>query len=169
MTVRRLLVVRHAKSAWPVGVPDRERPLKKRGIRDAPVMGARIGELVGRVDTVVVSPARRAVETWELMSSHVPHGQDVREDARVYDAWGAQMMDVVMGLPDSSVTALLVGHEPGVSELVLTLASMEDRELRSRVGTKFPTCSLAVLRSDRSWGSFRAGCAQLERFTTPRD
>ncbi len=169
MAVRRLVVVRHGKSAWPLGVPDRERPLGKRGLRDAPMMGERIARLVGPLDTVVISPARRATETWQLMEVHLPHGRDVRRDARVYDSWGAQMMDVVRELPDASTTALLLGHEPGVSELVLTLATMADRALRGRVGTKFPTCAVAVLRADRAWASFRPGCADFELFTTPRE
>lgn len=166
--MRRLVVVRHAKSAWPWGVPDRQRPLGPRGHRDAPRMARRLTELVGRVDIAIISPARRSLETWDLMSPHLEHGE-VRRESRVYEAWGSQMIDVVQGLPDEALTVLIMGHEPGVSELVLTLANSRNRELRGRVGTKFPTCAFAVVRADRPWAAFVPGCADLEAFTTPRD
>lgn len=167
--MRRLVVVRHGKSAWPFGVPDRERPLADRGARDAPRMGGRIGELVGRVDLAIISPARRARETWELLAPALGEVPEVRREPRVYDAWGAELIDVVSELPDAARTVLLMAHEPGVSELVLALAAESDAVLLDRVATKFPTCGVAVLAADRTWAGFVPGCAQLESFLTPRD
>lgn len=166
--VRRLVVVRHGKSAWPSGVPDRERPLGGRGSRDAPRMARSIAGLVGRIDIAVVSPARRARETWQLMAGELVV-DEVRTEPRVYDAWGSQLMAVVTELPPQAATVLVLGHEPGVSELVLTLAGIGDRALRGRVSSKFPTCSVAVLSTGRAWDGFVPGCARLESFTTPRD
>lgn len=166
---RRLLVVRHAKSAWPAGVPDRLRPLGPRGLRDAPRMGQRIRELVGTVDVVVVSPSQRTQETWALINDELGHTGRVVTDPRVYDAWGAHMLDLVRELPADAGTVMILGHEPGVSELVLSLAGSARDDLRDRVATKFPTCALALLRADRAWGEFVPGCAALETFTTPKD
>lgn len=166
---RRLLVVRHAKSAWPAGVPDRLRPLGPRGLRDAPRMGQRIRELVGTVDVVVVSPSQRTQETWALINDELGHTGSVVTDPRVYDAWGAHMLDLVRELPADAGTVMILGHEPGVSELVLSLAGSARDDLRDRVATKFPTCALALLRADRPWGEFVPGCAALETFTTPKD
>lgn len=165
--VRRLVVVRHGKSAWPFGVPDRERPLGRRGTRDAPLMARRIADLVGTLDLAVVSPARRARETWELMAAGLEVGH-VRTEPRVYHSWGTQLLDVVAELPDDAARVLVLGHEPGVSELVLTLADPADRDLRGQVGSKFPTCAAAVLVASRPWDQFAPGCAQLEAFRTPR-
>ena len=166
---RRLLVVRHAKSAWPAGVPDRLRPLGPRGLRDAPRMGQRIRELVGTVDVVVVSPTQRTQETWALINEELAHTGDVVTDPRVYDAWGAHMLDLVRDLPPDAHTVMILGHEPGVSELVLSLAGSSHDRLRDLVATKFPTCAVALLSAARPWADFAPGCAQLETFTTPKD
>jgi phosphohistidine phosphatase len=165
---RRLLVVRHAKSAWPAGVPDRLRPLGPRGLRDAPRMGQRIRELVGAVDVVVVSPTQRTQETWALINEELGHTGPVLTDARVYDAWGAHMLDLVRELPQDAGTVMILGHEPGVSELVLNLAGSARDDLRDRVATKFPTCAVALLRAELAWADFTPGCAALETFTTPK-
>ncbi len=169
VTTRRLLVVRHAKSAWPVGVPDSARPLGPRGLRDAPRMGQRIRDLVGAVDVVVVSPTQRTGETWALMSGPLEATGPVRTDPRIYDAWGANMIDLVRELPDEARTAMILGHEPGVSELVLTLSGSGDQGLRGRVATKFPTCAVALLATQGPWATVRPGCASLEVFTTPKE
>ncbi len=166
---RRLIVVRHAKSAWPPGVPDRARPLGPRGLRDAPVVGRRIRELVGSVDVVMVSPSQRTQQTWALINEELGHTGPVVTDPRIYEAWGAHMIDLVRDLPEDARTAMLLGHEPGVSELVLDLARPANAHLRDRVATKFPTGAMAVLRADRPWSQFIPGCASLESFTTPRD
>ncbi len=132
-------------------------------------MGRRIRELIGSIDIVVVSPTERTGQTWELMGQALGHAGPVVTDARVYHAWGTQMVEVVHGLPSEARTALVLGHEPGVSELVLTLADSTSPHLRRRVATKFPTCAVAVLRTRRQWGDLTPGSAALERFTTPKD
>ena len=161
--------MRHAKSAWPPGVPDRARPLGPRGLRDAPRMGQRIRDLAGTVDVAVVSPTQRTQETWALINQEIGHTGPVITDPRIYDAWGAHMLDLVRELPDDARTVLILGHEPGVSELVLSLADHAHADLRDRVATKFPTCAVALLRADLPWSAFVPGCAALEAFTTPRD
>jgi phosphohistidine phosphatase len=164
---RRLVVVRHAKSAWPVGVPDSARPLGPRGERDAPRMGLRIRELVGTVDVVVISPTRRTEQTWQLMGPALGHTGPVRTDPRIYQGWGSHMIDLVRELPDDVSTAMLLGHEPGVSELVLALAGTGEQ--RDRIAQKFPTCAVAVLGMSLPWSQVDHGCASLELFTTPKD
>jgi phosphohistidine phosphatase len=166
---RQLVVVRHAKSAYPDGVPDVGRPLAERGIADAPRMGARVRELVGPVDVAVVSPAQRTRQTWALLADVLDPVPDVRVDDRIYREWGAGLLDVVRDLPGTAATALLVGHEPGVSELVLRLADHGDRVLRERIDLKFPTCAVAVLTLAGAWPDARPGSAALEAFVTPKD
>ena len=165
----RLLVVRHAKSAWPPGVPDRERPLGPRGQRDAPRMGRRIRELVGTLDLALISPTRRTQQTWELMNGELDHRGPVEIDQRIYDAWGGNMIDLVGQLPEQARTVLVLGHEPGVSELVLSLCGPGNPDLRLRVATKFPTCAVAVLTATAPWAALRPGHAELTAFTTPKD
>jgi phosphohistidine phosphatase len=162
-------MVRHAKSAYPPGVPDVGRPLGERGIADAPRMGARLRELVGTVDVAVVSPAERTQQTWALLAEALEPVPDVRIDDRVYREWGARLLDVVHDLPATAGTALVLGHEPGVSELVLRLADHGNRDLRDRIDLKFPTCSVAVLGLSGTWAQARPGTASLEAFLTPKD
>lgn len=169
VTSSRLLVVRHAKSAWPPGVPDRERPLGPRGQRDAPRMGRRIRELVGTLDLALISPTRRTQQTWELMNGELGHRGPVEIDQRIYDAWGGNMVDLVGQLPAQARTVLVLGHEPGVSELVLRLCGPGNPDLRTRVATKFPTCAVAVLTAAQPWAALRPGHAELQTFTTPKD
>lgn len=166
---RRLLVVRHAKSAWPPGVPDIRRPLGPRGQGDAPRIGARIRELVGSVDVAVVSPAQRTQETWALLAGQLGEVPDVRSDERIYRDWGAGLLEVVADLPEGAGTALVLGHEPGVSELVLGLVGQGDLRLRERIAAKFPTGAVALISLDGAWGGVRPGCAQLDAFVTPKE
>lgn len=168
-TIRRLVVVRHAKSAWPDGVPDRERPLGPRGREDAPRIGRWIAGRFGGPDAVVRSPAVRVAQTWELISAQLPAPGEVVVDGRIYHAWGSELLGVVRSIKATAGTAMLVGHEPGVSQLTLSLADRTNHELRYRLSGKFPTCAVAVLESTLAWEQFGPGCAQLVEFVTPKD
>lgn len=168
-TIRRLVVVRHAKSAWPEGVPDAQRPLGPRGRDDAPRMGRWIAGRFGAPDVVVRSPAVRVAQTWELLATQLPQPGEVLVDGRIYHAWGGELVAVVRALPAAAGTAILVGHEPGVSQLTLSLADRANHELRYRLSGKFPTCAVAVLESQLPWEQFGPGCAQLVEFVTPKD
>jgi len=111
---RQLMILRHAKSAWPDGVPDRKRPLAKRGRRDAPAAGRWLRHHVVRLDAVVCSPAERARQTWALAAAELDQPPAAKFDDRIYRAPPAVLLTVVRELPTSAETALLVGHNPGV-------------------------------------------------------
>ncbi|MFC9343818.1 SixA phosphatase family protein [Streptomyces sp. NPDC057020] len=168
---RRLLVLRHAKSAWPEGVPDRDRPLGPRGLRDAPAVG-RFMAGAGRLpDLVLCSPARRARGTWELAAAELGRAVPTRHDPRLYGADGPELLDVLHGVSDEVGTLLLVGHNPGLEDLVLLLASGAadaDQDLLDRVRTKFPTSAVAVLTWSGAWADLRPGDALLTDLAIPR-
>src|SRR6266508_2923118 len=91
---RTLLVLRHAKSDWPDGVPDAERPLAGRGRREAPLVGRWLRESGHIPDLVVCSPALRARQTWELVAGELGEAgeaPEVRFDERVYDEPASQL------------------------------------------------------------------------------
>lgn len=132
-------------------------------------MGRRIQDLVGQVDVVVRSPTQRTSQTWDLMQPELEHSGPVLVDDRIYHAWGEAMLDVVRALPEDAATAMILGHEPGVSELVLTLAAGTSQDLRGRVSEKFPTCAVAVLRATQPWHRLSHGSADFEAFTTPKE
>lgn len=168
---RQLIVLRHAKSDWPVGVPDKDRPLAKRGRRDAPAAGRWLAEHVGRIDLVVHSDSRRTTETWAAVAADLTAGGGrvgkVKSSGRVYDASVATLLEVLRAVPDDTRTVLLVGHNPGVQELVVTLAGGSGRGA-ALAAAKFPTSGLAVLSVDQPWSGLGAGGARIEEFVVPR-
>ncbi|MEU9117028.1 histidine phosphatase family protein [Streptomyces sp. NPDC048483] len=165
---RRLIVLRHAKSAWPADVDDRDRPLAKRGLRDAPAAGLWLRD-AGRIpDLVLCSPAARTRQTWELAAEQLPMPPPVRHDGRLYGAAAADLLTVVQETPDAVRTVLLVGHSPAVQELVLLLAGEARGDGLERAREKFPTCALAVLARQGTWPEFAPRSAVLTDFEVAR-
>jgi len=156
---RTLVVVRHAKSDWHTGVPDVERPLAPRGLRDAPEVGAWLAANLAGVDLVVCSTATRARQTWSLAGNGLDPAPQVRYEPRVYDATHGELMSIVEELPQDVATTVLVGHNPGLAELV-EVVSGERAELK--------TSTVAVLRWAGSWARVWARRASLVTLATPR-
>ncbi|MFB7357611.1 SixA phosphatase family protein [Streptomyces gardneri] len=165
---RRLVVLRHAKSAWPEGVPDRDRPLGPRGLRDAPAAGRSLAETGVLPDLVLCSPARRARHTWDLAAAELDSPPPVRHDPRLYGADADDLLDVLHGVPDATGTLVLVGHNPGLEDLVLLLAADGVGDALDRVQAKFPTSATAVLTWHGSWPGLRPGGALLTDLVIPR-
>jgi len=165
---RRLVVLRHAKSDWPVGVADPDRPLGRRGRRDASVAGRWIADEVGTPDVVWCSPARRTRETWQLAAEEVGGAPAPRYDERIYEATVADLLAVLRDTPKDARLVVLVGHNPGVQDLVLDLASGGDRDARVLAETKYPTSGLAVLEVSGPWSKVAEGSGALASFVVPR-
>lgn len=164
----RLILLRHAKSAWPLGVADRDRPLAKRGLADAPRFAAFCAVHQIAADAVVISPARRTQETWQLVAQTI--GGAPRVDDRVYAASWWSLLDVVKGFPESVTTAVIVGHNPGLEDLAAQLANpASDKSAWHSLQRKFPTCAAAFLDADVQWSQWGGGCATLSTVWTPRD
>ena len=153
--LRRLVVLRHAKSAWPVGVPDHERPLAPRGHRDAPAAGRALAEADCLPDLAVCSTAVRARQTWELASAQWGTPPPVRHDGRVYAADVPELLDVVRETPGHVRTLLLVGPQPGAGG---TGAGPGRRRPRRHAGRRTDRSS-RPRRSPSSPGTARLGRA----------
>ncbi|MFJ5219415.1 SixA phosphatase family protein [Streptomyces sp. NPDC088354] len=166
----RLILLRHAKSAWPPDVPDHDRPLGARGRRDAPAAGRWLRENKHIPDLVVCSTAVRTRETWELAAEALaPRAQfPVAYDERLYAATARAMLDVLRETPDSVRTLLLVGHNPGIQDLTLRLAGGAGSDALLRAADKFPTSALAVLTSAAPWSALTSDEAHLDDFAIPR-
>jgi phosphohistidine phosphatase len=156
---RHLVILRHAKSAWPDGTPDRQRPLNERGRRDAAAAGRWLRDNVGRLDVVVCSPARRARQTWELAAAELPDPPAPRFDEDVYGASPSSLLTLIAALPDDAAAGLLIGHNPALQDLV-ALLSGQQREMK--------TSSVAVLAWRGGWADGAAGTALLREHATPR-
>ncbi|WP_432136869.1 MULTISPECIES: SixA phosphatase family protein [unclassified Streptomyces] len=167
--LRRLVILRHAKSAWPEGTPDHGRPLAPRGRRDAPAAGRALAEADCLPDLALCSTALRARRTWELTSAQWGTPPPVRYDERLYAADAPDLLDVLHETPPEVRTLLLVGHNPGLTDLVLTLAGDGLGDTLDTVRTKFPTSALAVLSwYGPTWRTLVPGAALLTSVTVPR-
>jgi phosphohistidine phosphatase len=165
---RRLVLLRHAKSDWP-DVADHDRPLAKRGRRDAPVVGRWLGKTGYVPDAVVCSTALRARETWELalggLLAAVPGAAPaVRHEPRVYDASVLGLLMLIREFPPEWRTALMVGHNPGIAELTAGLADPPPDPPAA-----FPTAAVAVLALPGPWSDAASGEAKLLVFAIPAD
>ena len=167
--LRRLVVLRHAKSAWPEGVPDHQRPLAPRGRRDAPAAGTALAETDSLPDLALCSTAVRARQTWELASAEWGTPPPVRYEPRLYAADVPELLDAVHQVPPEVETLLLIGHNPGLEDLVLDLAGDSLDDALDEVRVKFPTSAIAVLAWHGStWRDLAPGTALLTGVTVPR-
>ncbi|MFE1602248.1 SixA phosphatase family protein [Methylobacterium sp. ID0610] len=166
--MRRLILLRHAKSDWPAGMADSDRPLAARGRAAAPRMAAYLAEEGLRPDRVLVSPARRTQETWALVRPSLPEAAEERVP-QIYEASASRLLDVVRSVDDGVATLMLVGHNPGLQDLGQLLLSDADRDGLRALSKKFPTAGLAVIDLDAAeWSKAGPGTGTLERFVTPK-
>lgn len=161
--VRTLILLRHAKSDYPIGVPDHDRPLSPRGRKDAPAAGAWLTQHCPPIDRALVSSAVRAQQTWDLAS--VPC--DTVTEPRIYEAAATVLVNLVVDLPDDLQTVVFVGHNPGLEDLAHALTRGGDAAARQRLALKYPTSGVAVLQCDGTWLDLAAG-ADLVDFAVPR-
>jgi len=169
---RQLIVLRHAKAAWP-DVEDRLRPLAERGRRDAPAAGRWLRETEGRpdslrIDRVVCSPARRTRETWELAAAELDDPPTPVYDGRLYAATTSTLLSVVRETPGHVRGLLLIGHNPGMQHLTLTLAHESSGEPLAQVREKYPTSGIALFDVEVEWSALLPGRARLTEFAVPR-
>jgi phosphohistidine phosphatase len=167
--MRRLMLLRHAKSDWSAaGQRDSDRPLNPRGREAALLMGKYLARHHLIPDLVLVSTARRAAETWDSVAKAL---RDVkaRTEARLYENPAARIVDVLREMPAEAHSALLIGHNPAMEELADMLIATGATEERERLGEKFPTAALAVIDFPiDSWTELHARSGRLDRFVAPR-
>ena len=140
--MKRLVVLRHAKSDWTQPVSDRQRPITSRGARQAGEAGEWLAAQPWQIDLALVSPAVRASSAWELAAAHLDAVPTQRvEDAYTFD--GDALLALVRRQPADLTTIVVVSHNPAVEELVEALTGR---------WVLMKTSSLAVVELD-SWQS----------------
>jgi len=167
--MRRLMLLRHAKTerAEP-GERDRDRKLTNRGRADAPTVGAYMARHGLIPDLALVSPARRAEETWTLVAAAFAKAPRVVIDERIYNA-NPEKLITVIGESRRARSLLLVGHNPSLHDLAVALIASGDVEARERVSEKLPTSALVVIDLPlNDWSLIHLHAGRLERFVTPR-
>jgi phosphohistidine phosphatase len=159
---RLLLLLRHAKSSWDdPGLADHDRPLAPRGRKAAKRIRQHLRRQQMPVSLVLCSSARRARQTLDLVAP----GGHVEIESELYGASAGELLERLRRVPDDADTVMLVGHNPAIQDLLVSLVD-EPGDLAVR---KFPTGALATLAVSGPWHSLQAGQAALRALVTPRE
>jgi phosphohistidine phosphatase len=163
------MLLRHAKTerAEP-GERDRDRKLTKRGRADASAIGAYMARHGLVPDVALVSPAKRAQETWALLAPAFAKAPKLINEERIYNAATEALIDVI-GAARGAHCLLMVGHNPGLHDVAVQLIASGDVEARERVAEKLPTSGLVVIDlAFDDWSKLHRHAGRLERFVTPK-
>lgn len=167
---KQLVIMRHAKSDWPAGVDDFDRPLLPRGHREATLAGEWLREHDLVPDVILCSSATRTQQTCAGVLSELGDGAPAPElhDA-LYAASPLRMLAVINHVPDSARCVLVISHMPGVQELVDHLASTDsDEEAELDATSRYPTSAFTVLEIEKPWAELDGQDARVTRFVVPR-
>ncbi|MBH0113519.1 histidine phosphatase family protein [Novosphingobium sp. YJ-S2-02] len=165
-------IFRHAKSDWnDARLRDFDRPLNARGRKGAAVMGLHIRDNAVGWKRVLASPAVRVTQTLELACEAAGETPPITWDRRIYLANSATLIDVLREQPDDAGSIIMVGHNPGLEDLIFDLVPDDGTSpLRDIVEEKLPTAAYAVLELDIDhWADLREGCARITHLVRPRD
>ena len=162
--MRRLLVIRHGAAAGKsAGSDDRDRPLTPDGRRAVEALGHRLKSDGVRPDHVLCSPARRARETLDELAGALDPLPPADFDDALYLADTTTLLDRLRAVPGEARCVLLIGHNPGLEELVRGLANPASAAVRSGL----PAAGLAIFEIFGSWPALTQSSARLAAFLAP--
>ncbi len=116
--MKTLMIVRHAKSSWEQSLGDFDRPLNDRGFNSAPTMGQRLKAKAILPDLILSSPALRALTTARLIAQEIDYAEsDIETNLKIYEATTQDLVDIVRSLDDAHQFVMMVGHNPGFTDL----------------------------------------------------
>jgi phosphohistidine phosphatase len=161
--VKRLSILRHAKSDWgDPGLDDFDRPLNDRGWKAARRMGRELKERGIGFDLIIASPAARVRETLDGVTEKLKLNVEIRHDERMYGASEATLLAIIRELPESAHLPLLVGHNPGLEQLVAALTH--------GVAHKFPTAAFARIDLPaKRWADVEPGSGEIAELILPKE
>ncbi|HEY5667278.1 MAG TPA: histidine phosphatase family protein [Gammaproteobacteria bacterium] len=163
--MKQLTLLRHAKSSWDDSrLADQDRPLARRGLRDAPRMGERLAKRGLRPDLMLTSSATRARETAELVNAQLNDAPiALRIEPKIYLATPGELLAVIASVEDAVGSLVVIGHNPGFTQLANML--LPDLELLN-----LPTAGVVCIECDiPSWGEIDAGSRRLEFYDFPKN
>lgn len=137
--MKKLLLIRHAKSSWKQAeTADFDRPLNKRGLQDAPMMGKRLAANRAAPDLLLSSPANRAISTAIKLAEALQYSEaKIQIEPKIYEASTKDLLQIIQNLPDTVQDVILVGHNPAISML--------SSRLNGGITHDMPTCGVAQL------------------------
>ncbi len=169
--MKRLLLLRHAKSAWDdSSLADIDRPLAPRGRANAARIGRELAARRWLPETVLVSPAQRTRETWQLVASELTAPPPPVFFSDLYMASAEKLLLRLRQAPKKTATLLMIGHNPAMEDLARRLAGKDSEpEALALLAEKFPTAGLARFKFDGEWDELDFGAGRLTHFLRPRD
>jgi len=169
--MKRLLLLRHAKSSWgEPGVDDHERPLNRRGETSARAMGAWLRKARIAPDLVLCSTSRRTRQTLDLLMPFHAATPTVELLPSLYLAGALTILDLIRGASDQVGCPMVVGHNPGFERLAQSLAAAGDAAALALLAEKYPTGALAdIAFTAARWKAVGPGQGRLAAFIRPRD
>jgi len=169
--MKRLALLRHAKSSWDdAALDDFNRPLNERGWNAARRIGRELKQRSLEFDLVLSSPAARTRQTIDGLKEEYNLAPPVEFDPRLYGASERILLEIVRGLGDKVRAPLIVGHNPGLELLVAGLTRDDAKGLRRRIAGKFPTAALAIVELPaKRWAEVEPGSGELVDLMLPRE
>jgi phosphohistidine phosphatase len=165
--VKLLYLLRHAKSSWDDStLADHDRPLAPRGLRAAKVVAEHLRREGIAPELVLCSSSTRTRETLTQIAPGLGKGAVVEIERRLYAASGPELLTRLHEVRDEIESVMLIGHNPGIQDLALSLAG--DGPEIARMRRKFPTAALATLMVNGGWRELAAGSAELVSFVKPK-
>ncbi len=160
--MKKLYLIRHAKSSWDnPGLIDFDRPLNKRGNRDAPFMGNVLSEKNIKPEIVYSSPAKRAWKTAKEICKKINFPvEDIVKKESIYEASSNELLQIIQPIDEKVKTVMLFGHNPGLTSLQNFLC---DKEIEN-----IPTCGIVSIDLDCLWKEVSKNSGKLEFFEYPK-
>jgi phosphohistidine phosphatase len=149
--MHQLHLLRHTKSSWDDEVDDHVRPLNKRGREAARLIGETLPRAIGALDLVLCSSAQRTRETAELALAGLPKAPKILFEDDLYLASEGRLMERLQELDESVGSVMVIGHNPGLHELAVTLAAPGSAGFSHLANDKFPTGVRCRLVIGTSW------------------
>lgn len=160
--MKTLIICRHAKSDWELGLPDFQRPLNARGRKDAPRMGQVLAKAGLDPDRIYSSPATRARTTAELVAEALHYQKALHFDDRLYEQGHGQVLSVLQDTPRDAETVMVFGHNP-------TLELLADFLLQGRQLIILPTCAMLALEfAILDWQDLGSVAGQVRWLMVPK-
>lgn len=161
--MKRLYIVRHAKSSWKTDLNDFNRPLNKRGKKSAPDMGERLKKLKVMPDLILSSPAVRAITTAGIIAAKLGYPEErIAIDEAIYGAGIEDLVEIVRRTDDSVDVLMIFGHNPGFTDLA--------RSLTDEYIVNLPTCAVYCVDFDLdTWEQIDRGIGSCALYDFPKN
>lgn len=168
--MKTILILRHGKSDWGNSdLDDFDRPLAKRGLNDAPLMGELLAQFESVPDLILASPARRAKQTTELVAEACGYHRPIQWENSFYGGDSEVLLAALQRLPAAVERVMLVGHNPTLEETIADLLCVTEVGWSDTFPVRLPTAGLACLEVDLvDWADLEPGEAALRWFVIPK-